>query len=108
MGRNSLQYTVLIVGTIAFALILFFMVEVEKGKMSFLFDHNTSDYNQLTTEVATIYAKPDNNSSVIITVSADTQVKTTSETKYYFKVTKVEGNKKITDGYISKKQLKKL
>lgn len=108
MEKNALQYIVLTVGTIAFAILLYFIVQAEKGQLAFPFAQDTADFNQMTTETATVYSKPDNNSSVVVTVSADTKVKTTSETKFYFRVSKVDGHSSISDGYVSKRQLKRL
>ena len=107
MERNALQYIVLTVGTVVFAILLYFIVQTEKGKLALPFAKETTDYNQITTDLTTVYSKPDNKSSVIATVSANTKVKTTSETKFYFRVNKIDGFV-LHDGYISKRQLKRL
>jgi hypothetical protein len=113
---ERLQYTVLITGTIAFAILIYFIVQFEKAEKIFQDKSNVNqttteevtDFNQMTTEETTVYSQPDNNSSIIITVPAETKVKTTSETKFYFRVDKIDGHGNISDGYVSKKQLKRL
>jgi hypothetical protein len=108
MKRNNLQYIVLIVGTILFALMLYLIVQVDKGKIPFKLTQDSAEFNQLTKGVSTVYSKPENNSTVVTTISADTKVKTTSETNFYFKIEKIEGQNNFTEGYISKRQLKRL
>jgi hypothetical protein len=108
MERSNLQFIVLTVGTIVFAIILYLLVQVDKGKIPFTLTQDSAEFNQLTKNISTVYSKPDNNSTVITTISADTKVKTTSETKFYFKIEKIEGQNNFTDGYISKRQLKHL
>lgn len=108
MKRNRLQYIVLTIGTIVFITMLYILVQGEKGKITIPLIERAEEYNQITTEIATVYSKPDNTSTILATLSSNTKVKTTSETKYYFRVQIIDGYTNLSDGYISKRQLKRL
>ena len=108
MKKNNLQYIVLTVGTIVFAFLLYIIVQIDLGKIPLKLIQDSEEFNHLTKDISTVYSKPNNNSSVITTISADTKIKTTSETKFFFRVNKIEGQNNFIDGYIFKSKLKRL
>lgn len=107
MKRNTLPYIILSIGTLTFSVLIYFFVQTEKNKIPIALTEDTAEFNKMAIEETTVYSKPDKSSSIIITISSDTKVKAISETKFYFRVNKINGHN-ISDGYISKKKLKRL
>jgi hypothetical protein len=104
--KNTLQYIILGVGTVIFSIFLYLLVQTEKGESSSLLINE--DFNHETIEYVIIYSLPDNNSKIVGKAPAKTKVQSTTETKFYYKIVKIEGQTKIKDGYILKRQLKKI
>ncbi|GHT16387.1 hypothetical protein AGMMS4956_18740 [Bacteroidia bacterium] len=66
-------------------------------------------YNHTTTEKTELYVSPDVQSATILTLEPNIQVRTSNETKYFFKVEAIEGISSDTQvGYVRKKHLQKI
>lgn len=91
VARDYIQIVVLITGTAFFSIIIYLLVQIENGQydQSLLLDN----YDMVTISETVVYNKPNNNSKTITILSAKTRVLTSSETKYFYLVTQIEGYK---------------
>ena len=100
---KKIQYAVLIIGTIIFAYILYYLVDKDKTANKFQIDK--AEFTKQTIEATNVYSLADKSSTVLLTVPSNTKITTTDKTKFFYKVIKIDGQTSFSEGYILKKQV---